>query len=409
MNWISQTDIVDFMKDKDYDLRKSGNGRWIDQKCTPDVITIIADCILNYSLSDDKKFFSSMDVWHAPYTTNNVESIFKKPNPDEIKAKNEYDKFFQQPMEMLAYSGVLSKIKIGNRNFYSVANYDLLEFLSLREKNSLLFLQLYITKVLSDSEIYYLFDNFFSHEDENSFYALKEGYSRFIIRNTPINGKLEASRIFTKVINPLAYEKNTRGTEKGRLSKHKITFDMLMYNRDNFRDINSNKPKDITRKEHASQSAFNPNESFTQYLSQKAKRFLRLFNDQYRNSQTEVSDPRHKNDAATQVHHIFPESSFPEISSFYENLIVLTPTQHFNYAHPNGKTYLVSRTYQHICLIAKASNIKDNLNSQTQYHIYEFQKFLFVLYTGLKRDSFLEISDGDYSSLIQEINIAFQS
>ena len=50
--------------------------------------------------------------------------LFSKPDVHSVNAQNEYDKFFQQPMELLAYSGVLSKEKKGNRNIYSVKNYE---------------------------------------------------------------------------------------------------------------------------------------------------------------------------------------------------------------------------------------------------------------------------------------------
>lgn len=409
MKWLTAQDIDIFLATKNFDIRQSGNARWIDQKCTPDVITIIADCIINFSDNSSNQFFSSVDVWHDSYTTENVENIFKKPNPDAVKARNEYDKFFQQPMEMMAYAGVLTKQKRGGRNFYAIGNRDIIEFLALREKNALLFLERYISKVLSDSGIIHLFDSFFENENKTTFTRLKDGYKDFIIAHTPINGQTEVFRIFTKVLNPLSYSKNCRGTERGRLSNHKITFDMLMYNRDNFRDVYSNKPKDVTRKEYAEQMGISENSTFTQYLSQKAKRFVRLFNDQYRGGKTEVFDLRHNLDIAIHVHHIFPEADFPEISAYYENLIVLTPTQHYNYAHPNGKTHLVDPGYQHLCLLAKAANIQENLTSTTQEHIYEFPKFMYVLDTGLNSEIFSQIEDGNYDLVIKQINCAYQA
>ena len=80
MNWLTAQDIDNFLATKNFDIRQSGNARWIDQKCTPDVITIIADCIINFSDNSSNQFFSSVDVWHDSYTTENVENIFKKPN-----------------------------------------------------------------------------------------------------------------------------------------------------------------------------------------------------------------------------------------------------------------------------------------------------------------------------------------
>ena len=46
---LCQNDIINFLNQRDYDLRKSNNGRWIDQKCAADVVSIVADCILEYN------------------------------------------------------------------------------------------------------------------------------------------------------------------------------------------------------------------------------------------------------------------------------------------------------------------------------------------------------------------------
>ena len=57
------------------------------------------------------------------------------------------------------------------------------------------------------------------------------------------------------------------------------------------------------------------------------------------------------------MHHIFPEADYPEIGSYLENIIALTPTQHLNYAHPNGHTQEIDEQYQHLLLLAKADRI----------------------------------------------------
>lgn len=46
---------------------------------------------------------------------------------------------------------------------------------------------------------------------------MKHEFGRFTVFNTPINGIVESNRIFTKVLNTLAFMKNTFGTEKGRI------------------------------------------------------------------------------------------------------------------------------------------------------------------------------------------------
>ncbi len=70
---------------------------------------MIADCIYNYALAHPQAIFTTLDIWHSAYAVENVESIFKKPGVKSETAKNEYDKFFQQPMELLAYAQVLKK------------------------------------------------------------------------------------------------------------------------------------------------------------------------------------------------------------------------------------------------------------------------------------------------------------
>ncbi len=390
MRFLSKAEIDEFLSQRNYDIRKSNNARWIDQKCTPDVLTIIADCIANYVSEKGNDYFTSMDIWHDAYTVENVESIFKKPNPDETKARSEYDKFFQQPMELLAYSGVLEKDKRKTRNYYRVANEEMLEYISLRDRNALTFLQCYITNVLSDSGIIGKFELFFNNTSKENFDSLKSDYEDFIIANTPINGR-------------------TEGTERGHLSKHKITYDMLMYNRDNFRDIYSDKPKEMTRSEYEMTLGIKINKDLTKYMSAKAKRIVRVYNDQFRNGLTEVlEDERHIGDLATNIHHIFPEADYPTICYYIENLIALTPTQHFNYAHPNGNTQSINREYQHICLLAKSATIRDDLENHEE-PIYSFDKFIYVLLVGLEKETFSEIEYGDYDGLVAAINLAYSA
>ncbi len=271
MMWLKTEDVKEFLSRRNYDIRVSHNARWIDQKCAADVVTIVSDCILQYVGSYPDKSFTSMDVWYDDYTVANVEAIFKKPSPSEEKARSEYDKYFQQPMEMLAYAGVLCKEKKGTRNYYIVAERDILEFLSIRERNALTFLQLYISKVLTDSGLMPLFENFFEQQTKTAYDSVKDGFTNFTINNTPINGAVECRRIFIKVLNPLAFQRGKYGTEKGRISKNRITYDMLMYNRDNFRDIYADKPKELTRSQYAEQIGLRPSVGLNTYMSQKAK------------------------------------------------------------------------------------------------------------------------------------------
>ena len=405
--FLTEKDICKFIEAYDYDIRKTGNARWIDQKCAADVVNVIADCIYNYALENPNSIFTTPDIWHYEYAVQNIEAIFKKPEVESLAAKNEYDKFFQQPMEMLAYAQVLTKIKKGNRNYYKVNNMEVLEYIAIRDRNALLFLKVYIEKVLRDSGIYVAFEEFFEKQTKDAYQHVKKVFSDFTIKYTKINGEVECNRIFIKVLNPLAYFNNSYGTEKGRLSEHKITYDMIMYNRNNFRDIYADKPKDVTRKEYAKTHPVKINEAYYAYQSAKAKRFLRIFNDQNRGGLTEHLELAHMRDKAIHMHHIFPEANYPEISYYLENIIALTPTQHLGYAHPDGKTQEIDEQVQHLLLLSKADRIKENLLDEKMEKIYEFSNLLFVLNVGFDNDDVLTISDMDFISVVNAINMHY--
>ncbi len=406
---MTENELKSYFNAKNFDIRIHNNARWIDQKCTPDVISIVADCIINYldECGDDKEFTSN-DIWLSDYAIQNVHDIFSKVEVDSSSASNEYDKFFGQPIKLFAYAGLLNESKKGRSNIYKISNREILDFIAIRERNALIFLTLYITKVLADSGLTNAFDEFFRVQTKDSYNKLKETFFKFSVANTDIgskgsDGKLECGRIFTKVINVLAFNLKKCGTERGHISKYAITYDMLMYNRDNFRDIYADKPKDIARKDYLAMQHIVINDAYFTYQSQKAKRRLRKYNDKYRNGISEMPNDLEK---ATHIHHIFSASEFPEISFYLENLIALTPNQHFNHAHPNGNTSVVDRDYQRDCLIVKADNIKDNLENAVE-KIYSFSDFLRVLYIGFNEATFLEIEQNDYDGIKTKIELEY--
>lgn len=200
---INNETITNFCKSFDYDIRKSRNARWIDQKCTADVISIVADCIVEYLNNNDvNAYFSIKDIWFSEYAKENVMSLFSKPDPQK-KVNNEYDKFFGQPMNLLTYSGILVENKtIKSRGkLFQVNNFELLQYISIRTTNAINFLAEYIKKVLSDSEIYENFELFFQLQNKESFMQLKNLFRTFTQNNTDVNGNFECDRIFAKVLN----------------------------------------------------------------------------------------------------------------------------------------------------------------------------------------------------------------
>ncbi len=380
--------ITDFLNQFDLDVRKSGDARFMDQKCTPDVVCFIADCIMNL---DPQGEFVVQDIWDMPYFVKNASAIFGKPSPKNVTAKHEYDKFIQQPLRMLAYAHVLGMEKRGAVNHYWIANQEILDYISTKERNAYNFLYIYITKVLSDSNILKLFEKFKQvcykgSVTQQDYLELKDKYTRFIIGNTAINGEVEVYRIFTKVINVYSAENDIQGTEKGRLSKDIITFSDLMYNRKNWRDIG--KSKSQTRQEAASMEEISQQEAYENYQVTKAMNLIRKIQ-----LDSEVKD-QYAIGEATQVHHIFPKSMFPEIAHYLENLIKLTPTQHYTKAHPNNHTQTTNKDYQLVCLLAKSQNIEQSIKTVGEKY-YRKESFIYVINVGLDAELSLKLSFAD--------------
>lgn len=390
--------IENHLQNYDYDVRKLKDARFMDQKVTPDVLSIMADCVLNFVANREIEFTKN-DIWDDNYFNTNVKAIFNKPDAQNETTRQEYDKFTSQPLRTLAYAGVLSMRKEGNRNLYSIANKSILEFIGMKERNAFIFLYHYLIKVLSDSGLLRFFETFRDKclnetIDNADFQDLKTRFQRFIIGNTPINGTTEVNRIFPKILNVYSCENNIKGTIKGRLSKRQIYYTDLMYNRPNWRDIDKN--KGISRNEAISEHEnlmIEQNVAYSDYQVQKALNMIRkMYN------QSEIND-QWANGEATQVHHIFPRANFPQLAHYLENLIKLTPTQHYTKAHPSNRTQEINRDYQLVCLLAKSDSIEQSLNRGE--FVYRKESFIYVINTGLEEN--LEI-DLDFQTIKRELS-----
>ena len=367
------------LKRNNYDIRVSGDARFMDQKCTPDVVCIIADCVFNLRGEDIETEFTVQEIWDSQYFIKNVKAIFNKPSAKNTTTRSEYDKFIQQPLRLLAYSGVLKIEKRGNKNFYWVSEPDVLEYITIKDRNAFVFLYKYFIKVLSDSGLLKYFESYKTSYEKGKltateFTGLQDKFIKFIKGNTAINGTTEIKRIYPKLLNVYACENNLPGTVSGRLSRSEFSFGDLMYNRRNFRDVK--KSKTISRQEAVAVRPIVKREAYDDYLVQKAMRLVRKL-------QTEsVVHDQWSNGEATQVHHIFPKSKFPQLAHYLENLIKLTATQHFTKAHPNNKTDSINTDYQLVCLLAKCDTIEKSLQEFGEQY-YRKESFVYCVNTGL--------------------------
>jgi hypothetical protein len=409
---LQDSDIVLFCERNDYDLRKTHNGRWIDQKCTPDVVWSISDFVLDY-VDTVRPQFTVKDIWQSDYARATIAETFSKPGTDEEKARNEYDKVFSQPLCMLCYAGVLRDISTTSRHLYEIANRDVLEYIAKNDTYSLRFLYIYIEKVLKDSGLYPVFEAFFDAQDNAHFNAMKQAFIEFYHEHTAIQKAFEPKRIFTKVLNPLAFRLKKKGTEGGHISSTPITKADMMYNQDNFRDVYKDKPKDMTRREWlALHPDIDRRDGYFEQQMSHSKKQLRKFIFAYRGNLSELTmfvDTQNDRAAPTQMHHIFPRNEFPAIMHYIENLIALTPNQHYGFAHPGNNTQRVDPAAQKELLIAKTYSIKQNLESETEERIYEFGNLLTVLATGWEDESVLGITENDYTDVLHAINYHYQT
>ena len=196
------------------------------------------------------------------------------------------------------------------------------------------------------------------------------------------------------------------------MSTSLITKADMMYNQDNFRDVYKDKPKDMTRKEWLElHPDIDRRDGYFEQQMSHSKKQLKKFIVDYRNNISELTmfvDGHEDMTPPTQMHHIFPRNEFPTIMHYIENLIALTPNQHYGFAHPNNNTQVVDLAAQKVLLIAKTYSIKQNLESATEEIIYEFANLLTVLSVGWDDKSVLEIAENDYTDVLHSISYHYQ-
>lgn len=378
---VDENYVKKFVDGHDYDIRKTHNARFTDQKCIPDVVCAVAECVVEYIGGDVSIQFSKNDIWHFQFSNTLLSECFSKPDTENDTTSSEYDKFFAQPLKMLASAGVIEEQKEKGANFYTVKDLDLLSYISIREKNALVFLDLYLSKVMSDSGFMPYFDEFFTRQDKKSYEALRDALALMYKLYTPVKKDYEPPRIYNKIINIMAFRRRKRGAIKGFLSANPVTIEEIRYNRQNWRDID--KPKGTSRQEFAEHfsNSLLENKGYYERVVNQAKKFVRTL---------EVYSEVHHYPAyaATDAHHIFMKSEYPDLADMPENIIALTGTEHYSYAHPNRNTQRVDPDYQMVCLISKLDSIERNYqNGCGDYSLADFVK---VLNVGLNTDEFTE-------------------
>ena len=339
------------------DIRITKNGRWYDQKVTPDIMSAI--CLGIIDISNKKSYFTNTDIRKASLFEERMVDMFGKPHPSHSGASSEYDKVPAQPVNVLKSAGIINP---GTHNSFTVAcpiALEIVEDIANSEEIACDFLYQYIRESLVQSGMNDLFDEFFQKEDRESFANLKDEFANFVIKNTPINGKTECRRIFTKVLNIQSFVKKKKGTKRGRLSHERINLNDIRYNRTNWRDDAVQKPKNIPR-QIWELNPNNPISGLTVNVGSGVRRTV-LEVKRHHEYEPEIEDSRYGSDTHGRVqgHHIFPKSQYPCFENKRENIILLTPAQHVAEAHNGESLYNINHAYQGFCLTQKLETIME--------------------------------------------------
>ena len=382
--------IDDHFNGLDLDIRKSNDARFVDQKCTPDIVCFMADCVLNMVAT--KPTFVIKDIWETQYFIKNCRVIFNKPWANDKKAYSEYNKVLSQPLKLLAYAKILDVTKIKGTLTFSVNNEELLDFISRKDRNAYNFLYCYFTKVLKDSGFLKYLESYkidYTKDLNDARSTVYKKYYRLISGNTPSQSRIDIRRMFHKIINVYAVEYNIPGSS----GKFSATYSEMMYNKKNWRDLD--KEKSITRQEALNKEEIEKQDAINSYYVQKAISIIRKTH-----KESEVKDQWGFGEA-TQVHHIFPKSNFPELAHYVENLILLTATQHNTKAHPSNKTQQINKDYQLTCLLAKSDSIENSIKKGE--FIYRKESFVYIINTGLSENLEIELNFREIKTELSKI------
>ena len=275
-----------------------------DQKIQPDVLEIVAECILEHSKRNN--IFTVKDIWRDSYTRELCKSVFKKGDPLDPKKASEWEKCFAQPLNTLSFFEILfkTKPKKGRGYIFTIVNKEMLEYISRNSRNSHKFIYLCSRSFLKKNNLETSFFKFKEKQNSSAFNDLKDLFinemkNRTKARKKPLVDIKNITRIFTPIVNALAFELDMFGTYRGRCSPEKILFSDLSYNRPNFSDVATNKPKNMSRKEWRKQKILEINEQVAINGSEAASK------EKVRRRHMPVSEYSNEDDA-TQIHHIFP-------------------------------------------------------------------------------------------------------
>lgn len=327
-----------------FDSTHADGARWYDQKVTPENLATIASAVVALTQIRSKSSFTRFDLLEVSSFNQAMIRDYGKPALNTESAQNEYDKLCSQNLNLLAFAGVLSSTS-GKPRRYEVADLSHLNLLADNEPECRVFLIEYLEWILRKFGWWHNFETYVdSPHQQEDLDTLKKKFTNLLINTMGLGNhkgdpKVEAGRIFQKILNLLAYQYYIPGIQRGRVMPNPPSRYDLTYNRPNWRDQASKKPKNLTRKAYLE---IRENAAASQVGTNVKTAAMKKVRD-YHNFVSEVPDT--SGVRATHVHHIFPQSQFKDLADVLENMIALTPGQHLGEAHPHGNTQRVDPSY----------------------------------------------------------------
>lgn len=371
------------------DLRKTRDtaGIHFEQKITPDLLWCVAEVILDLVSVNSDTIFTDDDIRRSSFFISTMREYFTKPGQIE-STENEYNKVSSYQLGFLAFCRVLAEIENRPKAF-RVVNLDVLRYLSLNDRNVLNFLEAYVDKFIIDNNLEDYFDEYQHLSTQRNYVRLKDKYWEWAQENTGVRTKnpQHSYRVFNKIFNIYAHNHRLPGESGSRVRPGVCPYEYLVYNRKNFRDAYM--PEGMSRREYVETIQLNrENSSVLSSLVARSKHEIRR-----RHSVSEVNSPEES--AGIHVHHIFPDNEYPQFSYFKENLIALTPGQHFSNAHLQANTLRINTQYQIVCLLAKLRSISESIRLNDSF--YNIRNLIFML----NRVFGLNLSEDSQPSIIQ--------
>ncbi|MFH1365125.1 MAG: hypothetical protein ABIH28_00895 [archaeon] len=371
---LTEKDIESFISKQDLKRTLTKTGTYFEQKITPDLLSFIAKAIIEFTKRDTTPSFTDKDIRSSDFFIMMIKDYFSKPTQSQ-KTENEYNKLSSYQIGLLSFSGILKEV--GTHPYsYKISNLGILEFIAQSDMNALLFLKIYVIKMLKDNNLLKDFNRYKEKPTQESYDKLKKQFWEWARKNTSVRGEdpKHSYRVFNKIFNLFAYLNSISGQHLARIKSGICPYSYLIYNSINWRD--KNKAKNISRKEFQEELEVEGVEIGVSV--EKAKKEIKK-----KYPTTEVFEFKEyiaEKSPSIQAHHIFPTSSYPKFSDYVENIISLSVGQHMSYAH-QGNTHWIDPDFQVVCLLSKLKNIKISFDKNENF--YDINKFIEILNDGL--------------------------